>query len=72
MCFFLFPKAQVTDSADFKKLYIKANALFLPIGIVNAGLEYQMSKKMTLQGEVFISPLEIFCRQRRTGLYDRF
>ena len=60
ICFFLFPKAQITDSTNSKKLYIKANALFLPIGILNAGLEYQMSKKMTLQGEVFISPWKSF------------
>ena len=60
LCFFIFPKAQVKDSTDSKKLYIKANALFLPIGIVNAGLEYQISKKMTVQGEVFISPWKSF------------
>ena len=52
--------AQIQDSAVSKKLYVKANALFLPIGILNAGLEYQINKKMTVQGDVFISPWKSF------------
>lgn len=60
ICFLLFPKAQTVDSTDSKKLYVKANALFLPIGILNAGLEYQINKKITVQGEVFISPWKSF------------
>lgn len=55
---------QVPDSATHKKLYVKANALFLPVGIFNAGLEYQLNEKMTLQGDVFISPWRSF-----TGKY---
>lgn len=43
-----------------KKLYVKANALFLPIGILNAGLEYQVSNKVTIQGDIFISPWKSF------------
>lgn len=43
-----------------KSLYIKANALFIPIGVVNAGLEYQLSSKYTLQGDIFISPWKSF------------
>lgn len=58
--FLLLPKAQIKDSTDSKKLYIKANALFLPIGILNAGLEYQLTKKTTLQGEIFVSPWKSF------------
>ena len=52
--------AQIQDSAAQKKLYVKANALFLPVGILNAGVEYQLNKKMTLQGDVFISPWKSF------------
>ena len=60
ICFLLFPKAQNTDSTESNKLYVKANALFLPIGILNAGLEYQIGKKTTLQTDVFISPWKSF------------
>lgn len=52
--------AQTKDSEAANKLYVKANALFLPIGILNAGAEYQLNKKMTLQGDVFISPWKSF------------
>lgn len=53
-------QAQVQENDVPKKLYVKANALFLPIGILNAGLEYQLNKKMTVQAEVFISPWKSF------------
>lgn len=43
-----------------KSLYIKGNALFAPIGILNIGLEKQISPKYTLQGDVFISPWKSF------------
>ena len=43
-----------------KKLYLKGNALLIPIGIINAGLEYQLSNKFTLQGDVLISPWKSF------------
>lgn len=56
----VFSQAQIQDSVSQKKLYIKANALFLPIGVLNAGLEYQLTDKITLQGEVFISPWKSF------------
>lgn len=52
--------AQLQDSISTKKLYVKANALFLPVGMLNAGVEYQLNKKWTLQGEVFISPWKSF------------
>src|SRR5690606_14570296 len=45
---------------ESKKLYLKANAVFLPVGIINAGAEYQLSEKMTIQGDVFISPWKSF------------
>ncbi len=43
-----------------KSIYIKGNALFAPIGILNVGVEKQLSKKYTLQGDVFISPWKSF------------
>lgn len=42
------------------QLYVKGNALFLPVGILNAGLEYQLSPKYTFQTDVFISPWKSF------------
>lgn len=42
------------------QLYGKVNALVLPVGMFNAGLEYQLSPKYTLQGDVFISPWKSF------------
>ena len=52
--------AQNQDSENSKKIYIKANALFLPIGILNAGVEYQLKEKVTVQADVFISPWKSF------------
>lgn len=52
--------AQTKDSETSNKLYVKANALFLPIGILNAGAEYQLNQKIALQGDVFISPWKSF------------
>ena len=43
-----------------KNIYLKANALFLPIGILNAGVEYQLKEKVTVQADVFISPWKSF------------
>ncbi|WP_390454052.1 DUF3575 domain-containing protein [Chryseobacterium sp. Alg-005] len=48
------------NAQEEKSLYIKGNALFIPIGVFNAGLEYQLSSKYTLQGDVFISPWKSF------------
>lgn len=59
--------SQIHDTISPKKLYIKANALFLPVGILNAGLEYQINKKMTIQGDVLISPWKSFA-----GKYAQF
>ena len=58
--FAMLSNAQSQDSLATKKLYVKANALFLPIGMLNAGVEYQLNKKWTLQGDVFISPWKSF------------
>jgi len=48
------------DSKSEKKLYLKGNALLIPIGVINAGLEYQLNNKFTLQGDVLISPWKSF------------
>lgn len=52
--------AQEQEQSNEKSLYVKGNALFLPIGILNAGVEKQISSKYTLQGDVFISPWKSF------------
>lgn len=52
--------AQSHDSIPEKKIYVKANALFLPVGILNAGVEYQLKEKITLQADVLISPWKSF------------
>lgn len=52
------PVAQNQTSENGIRL--KANALFLPIGIVNVAGEFQVSKKVTLQGDLFISPWKSF------------
>ncbi|MCW3159750.1 DUF3575 domain-containing protein [Chryseobacterium oryctis] len=40
--------------------FIKGNALLIPIGVVNVGIEHQLSKKYTLQGDILISPWKSF------------
>lgn len=52
--------AQEQASSNEKSVYIKGNALFIPIGIVNLAVEHQISKKFTVQGDVFISPWKSF------------
>lgn len=49
---------QISDNEN--SLRLKGNALFIPIGVINAGLEYQLSSKYTLQGDVLISPWKSF------------
>ncbi|UKB80860.1 DUF3575 domain-containing protein [Chryseobacterium sp. MEBOG07] len=43
-----------------KSLYIKGNAVFAPLGILNVGVEKQIAPRYTLQGDVFISPWKSF------------
>ena len=52
--------AQKQNSESSKSVYVKANALFLPLGMLNAGVEYQLKEKVTVQAEVFISPWKSF------------
>ncbi|MCS4301415.1 MULTISPECIES: DUF3575 domain-containing protein [unclassified Chryseobacterium] len=53
-------KAQEQEQSEEKSLYVKGNALFLPVGVFNLGVEKQISPKYTLQGDVFISPWKSF------------
>ena len=53
-------KAQISDSTHSPKIYFKANALLLPAGIINAGAEYQLKEKVTLQADFLISPWKSF------------
>lgn len=43
-----------------KGLRIKGNALFLPVGMLNVGVEYQLRDKITMQNDLFISPWKSF------------
>lgn len=40
--------------------YIKGNALFLPIGMLNLGLEHGFTEHITGQADVFVSPWKSF------------
>lgn len=57
---FLLGNLSAQEQESEKSLYIKGNALFLPVGMLNLGLEYQLSHKYTLQGDVFVSPWKSF------------
>ncbi|WP_263601282.1 DUF3575 domain-containing protein [Chryseobacterium sp. PET-29] len=52
--------AQEQENINEKKVHIKGNAAFIPLGIVNLALEHQLSKKITVQGDVLISPWKSF------------
>ncbi len=59
-CGFFSANAQLTDSKNNKQLYLKANAVFLPIGILNAAVEKELNENFTAQGEIFVSPWKSF------------
>lgn len=46
--------------AQEKETYIKANALFLPVGMLNVGVERQVSEHTTVQADIFMSPWKSF------------
>lgn len=48
--------AQKSDSISEKHTYLKANALTLPVCILNVGIEKQLSKHFSSQADVLISP----------------
>ncbi|SDQ70085.1 Protein of unknown function [Chryseobacterium soldanellicola] len=57
---FLFGNLTAQEQEKDVSVYVKGNALFIPIGVLNVGVEHQLSKKYTLQGDVFISPWKSF------------
>jgi hypothetical protein len=48
------------SAQESKSLYAKGNLIFAPIGVLNAGLEYQISPKYTIQGDFLLSPWKSF------------
>ena len=60
--------AQQQDPDSQKALYVKANAVFIPVGVLNAAVEVQLNDKITLQPEVFISPWKSF-RGKHAQIY---
>lgn len=57
---FILVNVDAQEQNNEKSVYVKGNALFIPIGIVNLALEHQISKKITVQGDVFVSPWKSF------------
>ena len=56
-----FSQDTISENTETEKsLYIKGNALFIPIGIINVGAEYQVTQNITMQGDLFISPWKSF------------
>ncbi|MBP0611464.1 DUF3575 domain-containing protein [Chryseobacterium sp. cx-311] len=59
LCFtVIFASAQ--DTEDSKSLYVKGNAVLLPVGVLNVGAEYQLNNKFTLQADALVSPWKSF------------
>ena len=54
ICFSLISLAQKNET------YIKANALFLPVGMLNVGIEHGFTEHITGQADLFISPWKSF------------
>jgi len=52
--------AQEQQENKETSVYIKGNALLIPIVVVNVGLEHQLSKKITVQTDALISPWKSF------------
>ncbi|MDR2207237.1 MAG: DUF3575 domain-containing protein [Flavobacteriaceae bacterium] len=51
---------QDSENQNSAKTYIKANAVFLPIGMINVGIETKLADKYTFQGDIFVSPWKSF------------
>jgi hypothetical protein len=51
---------QEPQQTSEKSVYLKGNALLIPVGVINVGLEHQLNKKFTVQGDVLISPWKSF------------
>ena len=52
--------AQTAPEPHQHRPVLKANALFLPIGMLNAGIEFPIKDHYTVQTDVFISPWKSF------------
>ncbi len=50
-------------SKENYETHIKGNVLFAPVLVFNGAVEKQISPKMTLQGEVFVSPWKSFANR---------
>lgn len=57
---FGFAQETAEKAENANQMYVKANALFVPVGIINAGVEYQLAPKYTFQADVFLSPWKSF------------
>lgn len=58
----------IFHAQENRHLYMKGNAFFIPLGILNGALEYELNKKNRLQGEIFISPWKSFF-QKNAQIY---
>lgn len=56
LAFCMVTQAQLKEENSDRQIYVKANALFLPIGMLNAAAEFQVGERTTLQPEIFVSP----------------
>lgn len=54
ICLSIFSFSQNNDT------YIKGNALFLPVGMLNVGVEHGFSEHITGQADLFVSPWKSF------------
>lgn len=57
---FGFAQETTEKTENSNQMYVKANALFIPVGIINAGVEYQLAPKYTFQADIFASPWKSF------------
>lgn len=53
-----------TSGWAISQTYVKANAVTLPVGIVNAAIETKVSPKNTIQAEILVSPWKSFLGKR--------
>ncbi len=48
------------SSAQNNETYLKANALFLPLAMLNVGVEHCITEHITAQADLFVSPWKSF------------
>lgn len=54
----------ISAQNTLKENQLKMNTVFIPIGIINAGMEFSLSSQFTIQGDVFISPWKSIVNHR--------